>query len=233
MGAPIYIAVDLGAGSGRVFLVSFESDRLFLEEVRRFRYPPRIIHDCLRWDFELIFENVSLGINKAQDRARELGREIVSIGVDSWGVDYGLLGENGQLLSDPACYRDRRTKGIPEEVFKLLPRAEIFRRTGIQFLDFNTLFQLFSERDLLSDADTLLLLPDLINFRLCGAKSAEYTNATTTQMLNVDTRTWDEDLLRRLDLKGSILPEIVEPGTIRGTLADSELKVVSVGSHDN
>ncbi len=228
MGAPLYISVDLGAGSGRVFLVSFESDRLLLDEIRRFRYPPRMFDGRLSWDFELIFENVSHGI----EEARQHDGNVVSVGVDSWAVDYGLLGGDGQLISDPACYRDRRTEGVPDEVFELVPRSEIFSRTGIQFLDFNSLFQVYADRDRLANVDTLLLLPDLINFRLCGAKAAEFTNATTTQLLNVGSRNWDGELLRKLDIKESILPEIVEPGTIRGTLGDCSLKVVSVASHD-
>lgn len=228
MGAPLYISVDLGAGSGRVFLVSFESDRLLLDEIRRFRYPPRMVDGRLSWDFELIFENISLGIEEAQQH----GGNVVSVGVDSWAVDYGLLGGDGQLISDPACYRDRRTEGVPERVFELVPRSEIFSRTGIQFLNFNSLYQLYSDRERLADVETLLLLPDLINYRLCGTKAAEFTNATTTQMLNVASRKWDGELLGRLGISESLLPEIVEPGTIRGTLSDKSLKIVSVASHD-
>lgn len=232
MGAPYYISVDLGAGSGRVFLVCFASEGLLLEEVRRFRYPPRMVGGRLSWDFDLIFENVTQGIEEATERARLLDGHLVSVGVDSWAVDYGLLNDDGDLISDPTCYRDRRTEGVPAKVFERIPRSEIFKRTGIQFLDLNTLYQIYSERDRLSDVGTILLLPDLINYKLCGVKAAEFTNATTTQMLNVESRGWDSELLARLDIKESILPGIVEPGTIRGTMADGSLKVVSVASHD-
>jgi len=232
MGAPLYISVDLGAGSGRVFLVSFESDRLLLEEIRRFQYPPREVDGRLSWDFKLIFENISLGIEAAKVRARDLDREIVSVGVDSWAVDYGLLNARGDLISDPICYRDRRTEGIPDQVFERISKQEIFKRTGIQFLDFNTLYQVYADMDRVAEVETLLLLPDLINYRLCGMKAAEFTNATTTQMLNVETRAWDREILTRLDIKASLLPEIVEPGTSRGTLSNSEISVVSVASHD-
>ena len=232
MGAPLYISVDLGAGSGRVFLVSFETDRLFLVEVKRFRYPPRMVNGRLSWDFELIFENVILGIEDAARRAQELDRPIISVGVDSWAVDHGLLDSDGQLISDPVCYRDRRTEGIPAKVFSVIPQSEIFARTGIQILDFNTLYQLYSDRDRLSAADKVLLLPDLINFRLCGAKVAEFTNATTTQMLNVGTRKWDTELLGSLDIPTPLLPEIVEPGTVLGTYGERSITVVSVASHD-
>lgn len=230
MGAPIYISVDLGAGSGRVFLVSFETDRVLLDEIRRFRYPPRMVEGRLCWDLDLIFENVLLGIEQAKEAARSLDRDLVSIGVDSWAVDYGLLDTGGRLVSDPTCYRDRRTEGIPEKVFESVPKSEIFNRTGIQFLDFNTLYQLYCDRERLGEVETALLLPDLINYRLCGVKAAEYTNATTTQMLNVETGKWDIKLLSMLDIKESILPEVVEPGTTRG--AAGTLDIVSVASHD-
>lgn len=232
MRAPLYISVDLGAGSGRVFLVSFETDRLFLEEIRRFRYPPRMVNDLLCWDFELIFDNVVLGIKDAARRSQDLERPFVSVGVDGWAVDYGSLDSNGSLISDPVSYRDRRTEGIPEKVFERIPRSEIFARTGIQILDFNTLYQLYSDRDRSSEANKVLLLPDLINFRLCGSKVAEFTNATTTQMLNVGTGKWDTEMLKALDIPASVLPEIVAPGTILGTIADQPLTVVSVASHD-
>ncbi|MEQ1761525.1 MAG: rhamnulokinase family protein [Pyrinomonadaceae bacterium] len=232
MGAPLYISVDLGAGSGRVFLVSFEIDRLFLEEIRRFHYPPRIVDGRLSWDFNLIFENVSLGIKEAVDRAGRIDGDLVSVGVDSWGVDYGLLDSDGRLVSDPACYRDRRTESVLDEVFERVSKSDIFNRTGIQFLDFNTLYQLYADRERLSEVATFLLLPDLINNRLCGTRAAEFTNATTTQMLNVIGRGWDSEMLSRLDLDTSIFPEIVEPATVRGTFADGTLKVVSVASHD-
>ena len=166
MGAPQYISIDLGAGSGRVFLVSFEPDRIQLEEVRRFHYPPRLVGDRLCWDFGSIFENITAGISQARRRSVELGSDPVSIGVDSWAVDYGLLDENGTLISDPTCYRDRRTEGVPEKVFEQISRSEIFERTGIQFLDFNTIYQLFSDRGRLPDSGTMLMLPDLVNCRL-------------------------------------------------------------------
>jgi len=232
MGAPQYISIDLGAGSGRVFLVSFEPDRIQLEEVRRFHYPPRLVGDRLCWDFGSIFENITAGISQARRRSVELGSDPVSIGVDSWAVDYGLLDENGTLISDPTCYRDRRTEGVPEKVFEQISRSEIFERTGIQFLDFNTIYQLFSDRGRLPDSGTMLMLPDLVNYRLCGAKAAEFTNASTTQMLNVRTRSWDVEILSRLGLNASLLPEIVEAGSVRGALPDGGPRVVSVASHD-
>src|SRR5438874_1830762 len=134
----LYIAVDLGAGSGRVFLAGVAPDELLLEEVRRFHYPAQERAGHLRWNLSHIFTEIKAGVRRAGERARALGRPVRSIGVDSWGVDYGLLDEAGQLLEEPICYRDERTQGMINAVFTHVPRAEIFARTGIQFLVFNT-----------------------------------------------------------------------------------------------
>jgi len=240
MTTPLYIAVDLGAGSGRVFLVGVDPGNLLFEEIRRFQYPPRDIAEHLRWDFTHILENVILGLGAAADRARELERPVCSIGVDSWGVDYGLLDSDGSLLADPVCYRDNRTKGMMERVFDLIPRSQIFEKTGIQFLNFNTLFQLCAEGNLLRKELRFLLLPDLINFFLTGTAAAEYTNATTTQMVNATTRDWDRELIERAGLLFDILPDIIPAGTTVGRLkadvaADTKLQDVTViapATHD-
>src|SRR5512142_2014606 len=129
----LYIAVDLGAGSGRVFLAGFGRQPLLLEEVRRFHYPPRPIDGHLRWDLPRILEETKRGLCDAGARARALGRPVQSIGIDSWGVDYGLLDPTGRLIEDPVAYRDSRTDGVMEAVFERVPKAELFARTGIQF----------------------------------------------------------------------------------------------------
>ena len=203
----LYIAVDLGAGSGRVFLAAFEDSGLLLEEVRRFRYPPARSAGHLRWDFPEIFAEIKQGLREAAARARELGSDIRSVGVDSWGVDYGLIDAAGNLVELPICYRDERTEGTMERVFARVPRAVIFERTGIQFMSFNTLFQLEAHmhEGLDARAHTLLLIPDLINFCLTGKRVAEYTNATTTQMVNPRTGKWDYELLNRLSLPVNVL----------------------------
>jgi rhamnulokinase len=236
----LYIAVDLGAGSGRVFLCLLAENEFLLEEIHRFGYPPRKEKNHLRWDFSKIFEEIKFGLKKAGERAGELGRTIESIGVDSWGVDYGLLDKSGNLMANPICYRDSRTEGVMEKVFEKISRAEIFEKTGIQFLNFNTVFQLFAEDETIEKADRLLLLPDLINYFLTGQAVAEYTNATTTQFLNAKTKNWDFDLLEKLGLPKEILPEIVEAGTGLGFLkaeiaSESKLenvRVVVPATHD-
>ena len=239
---PLFIAVDLGAGSGRVFLAGLNESTLLLRQIRRFQYLPLISAGHLRWDIPKILADIKDGLREAAVRARELGREIQSIGVDSWGVDYGLIDARGDLVELPVCYRDQRTDGVTEEVFARVPRKEIFRRTGIQFLQFNTLFQLYAHarEGLPVNAHQLLLIPDLINFFLTGRRVCEYTNATTTQMLNSQTREWDVELLDCLSLPKHLLPEIVPSGTevgpLRAELA-SELgagavRIVAPATHD-
>ncbi len=217
MSENLYIAVDLGAGSGRVFLCDL-GEGFSLADIHRFQYPPIEENGHLRWDFLKIFSEIKFGLKKASERAKELNREIYSVGIDSWGVDYGLLDKSGELLANPICYRDSRTNLAMEKVFAKVTRTAIFAKTGIQFLNFNTLFQIFSENGELEKASQLLLLPDLINYFLTGKIVAEYTNATTTQYLNSKTKNWDFELLENLGLPTAILPEIVEAGTDLGFL---------------
>jgi rhamnulokinase len=242
MGDELYIAVDLGAGSGRVFLCGVAPGELLLEEVRRFRYPPAEAGGHLRWNLPEIFEEIKAGLRDAGARARELGRPVRGVGVDSWGVDYGLIDDAGRLVENPVCYRDARTRGAMEEVFARVPRAEVFARTGVQFLDFNTLFQLHAHarEGLPLAAARLLLIPDLINFFLTGRAASEYTNATTTQLVNAETGAWDYELLERLELPSRLLAEIVpagaELGPVREDLADELMlegvRVVAPATHD-
>jgi len=217
MAGPLYIAVDLGAGSGRVFLAGVDPGEFLLEEIHRFQYPPSEKDGNLRWDFSHIFTEIKFGLRAAGERARQLGRKIKSLGIDSWAVDYGLLDSSGELIADPVCYRDDRTKDAMAQVFARVPRSEIFEKTGIQFQNFNTLYQLYSEKKR-GDAADLLLLPDLLNYFLTGKKAAEYSNATTTQFRNAGTGDWDRDLLGRLDLPAGLLQEIVPAGTDLGPL---------------
>jgi rhamnulokinase len=217
----LYIAVDLGAGSGRVFLCGVAGGELLLEEVRRFKYPAREEGGRLRWPFADILAEIKAGLKAAGERARQLGREVHSLGVDSWGVDYGLVDAGGRLIENPVCYRDARTRGVMEEVFKAVPREELFARTGIQFLEFNTLYQLHAHarEGLPHEAARLLLMPDLVNFMLTGRAACEETNATTTQLVGARTGGWDTELIERLELPGHLLAEIVPAGTDLGPLA--------------
>ncbi|HEY6187590.1 MAG TPA: rhamnulokinase family protein [Pyrinomonadaceae bacterium] len=238
----LYIAVDLGAGSGRVFLTGVDEGELLLEELRRFRYPAGESGGHLRWKLPKIFDEIRAGLNRASERARELGRPIESIGVDSWGVDYGLIDDAGVLIENPICYRDERTRDTMEQVFALVPREEIFERTGIQLMAFNTLFQLYAHalEGFPRRAARLLLIPDLINFFLTGRAVTEYTNATTMQMLSARTGTWDQELIERLGLPLHLLTEIVPAGTrlgpLKPALADqlglSRVSVVAPATHD-
>lgn len=240
MNENLYIAVDLGAGSGRVFLAGLDTGELLFEEIKRFQYPPRKESGHFRWDFPLIFGEIKKGLQAAGKRAKELGRNIYSIGVDSWGVDYGLIDADGNLLANPICYRDGRTKNAPEKVFSQVSRSKIYEKTGIQFLNFNTLFQLFAENGTGDEASKMLLLPDLINFYLTGKVFAEYTNATTTQMLNAKTKSWDDELVERLNLPTHLLPQIIHAGTDLGFLKTEiatelnlkNVRVVAPATHD-
>ena len=242
MSPPLFIAVDLGAGSGRVFVAGMGPGELLLEEVRRFRYPPRLEDGCLRWDTSVILDEIRAGLADAAARARGLGRTIASVGVDSWGVDYGLVDAAGRLLENPVCYRDARTDGIMARVFERVPRDEIFARTGIQFLPFNTIYQLVAHqmRGLPPAAARLLLVPDLVHALLTGRAVTEYTNATTTQMVNAATGTWDDDLVNALGLPRHLLGEIVPAGHTVAPLAVgvanppglAGVPVVAPGTHD-
>jgi rhamnulokinase len=242
MSDQLYIAVDLGAGSGRVFVAGVAKGELLLEEVRRFKYPPREEGGHLRWPFAEILGEIKAGLKEAGARARQLCRKVRSIGVDSWAVDYGLVDADGKLIENPICYRDARTRGVLDEVFEIVPREELFARTGIQFLELNTLYQLraHAREGLPSEAARLLLIPDLINFMLTGRAACEYTNATTTQLVGAQTGEWDDELIERLGLPRRLLAEIVPAGTDLGPLASAlveelgleGVRVIAPATHD-
>ena len=242
MGEPLFIAVDLGAGSGRVFLGGVAPGELRLDEVRRFSYPPRESAGHLRWDFPHILREVKAGAREAGERARALGRPVRSIGVDGWGVDYGLVDAAGALVEDPVCYRDERTRGAMAKAFARVPREEIFERTGIQFMELNTLYQLQAQaaEGLPAAAARLLLLPDLVHFFLSGQARTEFTNATTTQLVSAADGGWDRELALRLSLPVHLLGEIVPAGTDLGPLAPAVadelglagVRVVAPATHD-
>src|SRR5215212_5224926 len=221
-----YLAVDLGAESGRVVLGRFDGGRVSLEEVHRFPNPAVGLHDGLHWDALRILTEVEEGLARA---ARE--EEIEGVGVDSWGVDFGLLDGGGALVSNPYHHRDGRTEGMMEEAFGLMPREEIYRTTGIQFLPINTLNQLLAMRGspLLEAAEAMLLIPDLINYWLTGEIACEYTNASTTQLLDLKTGGWSQDLLKKLDLPSRFFAPIVSPGTELGPVLPEVAEEVGAG----
>jgi rhamnulokinase len=234
-----YVAVDLGAGSGRVILGRFGKQKLELEELHRFPNAVARSGGHERWNTAALFAEIVDGLAKLPEH----GREAASIGVDTWAVDYGLFDAAGHLLEEPICYRDERTRGMPERVFEIIPREEIFARTGIATQPFNTLFQLFTHR---SDgswpgaAQRLLMMPDILHYFLCGRMAGERTNASTTQMLALDSGDWDRELCRHLDLPESILPPVVSPGTVLGELSPElarrlvlpPIGVVAPATHD-
>jgi rhamnulokinase len=226
-----HLAFDLGAGSGRAVLGRLDKGGLALEEVHRFHYAPAVGGGRLRWPFGAILEGLRDGLAAGQRAARERRATVETAGVDSWGVDYGLLDAGGRLLEDPVCYRDHRTDGAMEQVLRKVPREEIFHRTGIQFLQFNTLFQLHvqAREGLPAGARRLLMIPDLCHHALCGQASGEYTNASTTQLLDVRSRRWADDLFSRLSLPREVMPEVVPPGTCLGELRPALQKEIGLG----
>ena len=226
-GETSFLAADLGAESGRIVLGHFEGERMTLEEVHRFPNLPVRLPDGLRWDVLRILGEVEAGIA----RAAKSGARIESFGVDSWGVDFGLLDRDGCLISNPYHYRDPRTEGMQEKAFGRVPKEEIYETTGIQFLPINTLYQLLAMEGspLLPAAQTLLLIPDLINYWLTGEKACEYTNATTTQLFDLEGGDWSRDLLEKLDLPVEIFAPIVRPATELGSLLPAVEEEVGVG----
>jgi len=241
-GAAFHVAIDLGAGSGRAMMGRLGADGATLDEVQRFHYAAAPSAGHLRWPFEAILAGTKDGLREAQRAAAARGGTLESVGVDSWGVDYGLLDAGGRLVEDPICYRDHRTDGAIERVLRRVPREEIFQRTGIQFLQFNTLFQLHEHArlGLPSGARRLLMIPDLCHHALCGATSGEYTNASTTQLLDVRARRWADDLFSRLALPRELMPELAPPGTPLGELRPvlqkelgvPALRVLAPATHD-
>lgn len=214
-----YLAFDFGAESGRAVLAHLHSGVITTEEVYRFANEPVEYGGALHWDAPKLW----LEVRKALSRLEEV--ELSGIGVDAWGVDCALLGERGELLQNPFHYRDKRTDGVMELVFEKVSKEEIYRETGIQFMRINTLYQLFAAKrdtpDLLRAARVLLTIPDLFHYWLTGKAVCEFTNATTTQMVNAEKRAWSRSLMEKLDLPADIPAEIVEPGTQVGRLSES------------
>ncbi len=233
-----FLALDLGAESGRAILARLHSGVLTTQEIHRFKNEPVEYGGSLHWDVTRLWWEV----RKALLGLEEM--ELAGIGVDAWGVDYALLGERGELLQNPYHYRDARTNGVMQDVFRKVAKEEIYSATGIQFMPINTLYQLYAAvRDtpaLLKAAERLVMIPDLVHYWLTGNAVCEFTNATTTQLVNPATRTWATELMRRLELPTHLLAEIVEPGTQVGTLlpsisrnsALSATRVIAPATHD-
>src|ERR1700682_196829 len=233
-----YLALDFGAESGRAILARLTSGVLTTEEIHRLKNEPVEDGGSLHWDVTRLWWEVRKALHGLEEM------ELAGIGVDAWGVDYALLGERGDLLQNPYHYRDARTNGVVQGVFRKVAKEEIYWATGIQFMPINTLYQLYAAmRDtpaLLKTAERLVMIPDLFHYWLTGNALCEFTNATTTQLVSPATRTWATELIRRLELPTHLLTKIVEPGTQIGTLlpdisrnsALSGTPVIAPATHD-
>ncbi len=231
-----YLAFDLGAESGRAILGKIKKDKLTIKEIHRFRNKTIRLSDGLHWDIEHLFREIKSGLNFAFIETSELK----SIGIDTWGVDFGLFDENDRLLAPPFSYRDPGTKGLVDKFSKLMKKEELYKRTGIQFLEINTIYRLYSmiisENEILKKAHSLLLLPDIFNHFFTDIKTSEFTFATTTQLFNPLERDWDSELLKCLNIKRGLFQKIAYPGKVLGKLkkdfGQSDIDVVLVASHD-
>ena len=240
-GARNYLAFDLGAESGRAIVGRLEAGRLTLAEKHRFLNPNGRINGQLQWNLLAQWEELKTGLRKAAGG----GAALAGIGVDTWGVDFGLLNRNGDILGNPFMYRDSRTEGMMERAFARVPKAEIFEATGIQFMQLNSLYQLLAMKEAgssqLDCAATLLFVPDLFNYLFTGQKKAEFSIATTSQMYDPRAKTWAKPMLERLGLPTRILPGIIATGTVMGPLLKEvaaecevagEVPVIAPGCHD-
>jgi rhamnulokinase len=232
---PTFVAVDLGATSGRVVNVLVDDGAIALDVVRRF--PTTTVAGpggALAWDFAAVLAQVRAGLVEAVRRG-----PVESVAVDAWGVDYGLLDPSGNRVGPVHAYRSSRTDGVMEAVTARIGRDRIYGITGVQFLSFNTAYQLVAARDTpeYAAASRLLMIPDLVNHDLCGSTTNDVTDASTTQLLDVSTRDWSDELVEALDLRRDVFPELHEPGALLGALAGVDhavdgLPVVAAASHD-
>ena len=233
------LAFDFGASSGRAIIGEFDGEKITLREVHRFSNDPVKINGTIYWDVQRLFFEIKQGILKAKEDGG-----FDSIGIDTWGVDFGLLRKDGTLIENPVHYRDSRNDGMVEKATLYMSKERLYDITGIQFMDFNTVFQLLSLKEnrpyILEEADTLLFMPDLLTYMLTGVKSTEYSIATTSQMVDINTHTWSDEILDTFGIKKSILTPISPTGTVVGRLSDEiceelgvpKADVIAVAAHD-
>ncbi|HVW00945.1 MAG TPA: rhamnulokinase family protein, partial [Planctomycetaceae bacterium] len=241
MAEQCYLGVDLGAESGRVTAGLFDGAQVRLETIHRFPNGPVSVADSLRWDVLRLWSEIQQGLAQA---VQKFGAGVVSAGVDTWGVDYVLLGKRGEFLGQPYCYRDPRTQGMLAYALSRVPKREIFAASGLQFMEINSLYQLLSfartEGELMAQAERFLLMADVFHWLLCGSQVVEFTNATTTQCFDAQHGTWAFDLLRKLEIPSNMFGEVVQPGTRLGRLRASianrlgipRLEIVTPATHD-
>ncbi|MBT2759770.1 rhamnulokinase family protein [Paenibacillus sp. ISL-20] len=224
------LAFDLGASSGRAMLGQWNGRTIDVTEIHRFPNDPVRIGDRFQWDILRIYHEMKQGLLRLKGQHNLPS----SIGIDTWAVDYGLLDRSGELLMNPYHYRDARTDGVMEQVFRDVPPAEIFDRTGIQFLSFNTIYQLASlQRQkpyVLQEAERFLMIPDLLRYFLTGEMANEFTNATTTQLFNPLSASWDDHLLKSLNIPPKLFHPVVQPGTLVGALRSSVTEELGIPS---
>ncbi len=234
-----YLAFDLGASSGRAILGELNDGKLSLTEVHRFANGPTEIGGSLYWDFNAIGGEIKAGLKKALAKTKDIS----SIAIDTWGVDYVLLKDDGALARLPYNYRDSRTDGIPEKVFSIIPEKELYARAGIQFMQLNTIYQLMAHKETHPEdfkGSTLLFIPDALTYLLCGKKACEYSEASTSNLLDASKRDWDFELIKKLGIPTSVFPPIESPCTkaaplteaIQKELGCGPIPVVHAGSHD-
>lgn len=234
-----YLAVDIGASSGRLILSHLEEGKMILEEIHRFENGMKPSGTHLVWDTNHLFEEILTGMKKC----KELGKIPVSMGIDTWAVDFVLLDARDQMIGEAVGYRDQRTQGIEEKVYQIISEEELYAVTGIQRQSFNTIYQLMAvkeqAKEMLQQATTLLMIPDYLNFLLTGKKVTEYTNATTTQLLNPVTKDWNEELIEKLGLPQNIFQKICPPGEVLGGLKEEikelvgfDTQVILPATHD-
>ena len=237
--ATYYAAVDMGASSGRLILGHMENGKMELEEIHRFENGMVKKDGELCWEFDRIFKEIVTGLKKC----KEIGKVPVSMGVDTWGVDFVLLDKDDKVLGNTVGYRDHRTEGMDEEVYKIIPFEELYARTGIQKAIYNTIYQLMAVKtkhpEYLEQAETLLHVPDYFHFLLTGQKTCEYTEATTGQMVNAQTKDWDYEIIDKLGYPRRIFQKLIMPGTSVGHLTEElqkevgfDVEVVAPATHD-
>lgn len=232
----VCLAIDLGAGSGRVVAGIWDGSRVSIDELNRFPNDPVKAPGGGHWDLDQLFGHIKKGMALA---IKKFGDSVVSAGVDTWGVDYGLLASEGKIIGAPFIYRDTRTNGMQEKAFAQMPREEIYRRTGIQFMFFNTLFQLLAEADL-DRAERLLFMPDLLHYLLCGVAVNERTVAGTGQLLDPRSRDWDAELIEAMKFPKRLFGKLIDAGTILGPLLPAiaaetgarNLQIIAPAAHD-
>ena len=235
------LAFDFGASGGKAFLGILNDGKLTTEEIHRFSNDPVMVRGHFYWDVLRLFHEIKQGLIKCATSGH---KDITSIAIDTWGVDFGLLDEKGELIGNPVHYRDSRTDGMMEEVFKIISKDEVYLQTGIQFMSLNTIYQLYamkkSDSASLNNAHTLLFMPDLLNYFLTGVKTTEYSIASTSQLLDPVKRQWNEYIFDKLDLPRNLFTNIISSGTVVGKLSADiaqetglgEVDVIAVAAHD-